>query len=84
MDAQQQDRLFASLVAISDQLATGLDLSELFGELMGTCTGLLRVAAAGILVDDQQGSLRLLASSSDEGRMLEMLELHCAGACSVP
>lgn len=50
--------------------------------LVGTCAELLDIRAAGILLDDQQGHLRLLASSDEETRLLELIQLQAnEGPC---
>ena len=84
MDEARQDLLFAKLALFADQLVSGLDVADLADEVMRGCLDLLDVSAAGILLDNQRGSLKVLASSSDDTRALELLELQShEGPCHV-
>ena len=84
MDEARQDLLFAKLALFADQLVSGLDVADLADEVMHGCLDLLDVSAAGILLDNQRGSLKVLASSSDDTRALELLELQShEGPCHV-
>ena len=76
MDNERQDRLFASLGAIADDLVNGLDVADLADRVMRGCHDLLDVASAGLLLDDHQGTLGVLACSSDDATALELLELQ--------
>jgi hypothetical protein len=76
------DLLFTRLVALADTLVNGFDVADLAAELVSGCLELLPVAAAGIMLDDEQGDLRVLASSSEQMRLLELVELqHNEGPC---
>jgi transcriptional regulator with GAF, ATPase, and Fis domain len=69
-------------VALADSLVTDYDVVELMQQLTGACVDLLHCAAAGLLLADQRGHLRVLASSSEQLRMLELFELQNAeGPC---
>ena len=71
--------LYASLVYLADNLVADFDVVDLLNRLVSSSLSLLNVSAAGILLDDQRGSLRVLASSSEETHMLELLELQGSG-----
>lgn len=58
--------LFATLVYLADSLVTGTDVIDLADHLVHSCVELIDVDHAGILVDDQRGSLRLLAATSGD------------------
>jgi transcriptional regulator with GAF, ATPase, and Fis domain len=82
MDDADSARVFGRLVTLADSLVSGFDVVDLADELVHSCLEFLPIHAAGILLDDQQGNLRVLASSSEEMRLLELLELQNAeGPC---
>lgn len=76
MRKEHQPELFASLIYLADTLVSGVDVIDVPDRLIQTCQDLLDVDAAGIMLDDQRGSLRVLASSSEEMRVLEVLQLQ--------
>jgi transcriptional regulator with GAF, ATPase, and Fis domain len=76
MDDVATQRLFARMVALADTLVSGFDVVDLADDLVQGCLEFLPVDAAGILLDDQRGTLRVLASSSEATRVLEMFELQ--------
>jgi GAF domain-containing protein len=76
MDEAQLKRLFARLLGLGDTLVSGFDVVDLADDLVHACMDFLPVDSAGILLDDQRGSMRVLASSSEEMRVLELLELQ--------
>ncbi len=67
---------FSRLVSLADSLVAGFDLLELADQLVTSCVEFLPVSDAGIMLDDQRGSLRVFASTSEETRLLELLELQ--------
>jgi hypothetical protein len=69
-------QFFDRLVALADSLVTGFDLHGLADQLVHDCVEVLPVRDAGIMLDDQRGTLRVLASTSEETRLLELLELQ--------
>jgi transcriptional regulator with GAF, ATPase, and Fis domain len=69
-------RLLGCMVRLADTLVSGFDVVDLADDLVHGCLEFLPVDAAGILLDDQRGTLRVLASSNEETRVLEMLELQ--------
>ena len=73
---QGTNELLSSLVYLADTLVSGFDVVDLADRLVQTCLQLPDVSAAGIMLDDQRGSLRVLASSSERTRLLELLELQ--------
>ncbi|MCW2538904.1 MAG: hypothetical protein JWN95_629 [Frankiales bacterium] len=69
-------------VALADSLVRGYDVVELMQQLADTCVELLHCDAAGLLLADSDGFLRVMASSSEQMRMLELLEVQNAnGPC---
>ncbi len=71
-----------TLVTLADTLVTGFDVVDFTHLLTERCVELLGVDAAGLLVTDQRGDLRLMAASSEQARSLELFQLRYArGPC---
>ena len=80
-----RDHSLATAVATAfRRLAEGdpHDLTGLADDLVGDCTQLLEVAAAGVMLVDGDGSLKVLASSSEALHTLELFEIQAGqGPC---
>lgn len=68
--------LTAALVDMADTLIADYDVVDLTHRLASYCVDLLPVAAAGLLLTDERGNLRLLASSNEKARLLELFQLE--------
>ena len=74
--------LVATFVELTDVLVDQFDVVELLTNLTDRCVEVLDVAAAGLLLADPSGELRVVASSSEAMHTLELLELQSAeGPC---
>jgi GAF domain-containing protein len=72
----REHRLADVFVALADTLVNGFDLVGLFDDLTGACVDLLDVSAAGLMLVDSAGRLRVMASSTEQSRLLELLEIQ--------
>jgi hypothetical protein len=75
-------RLAEAFVGLADTLVDDYDAVELSQQLVDSSMVLLPIAAAGLLIGDMQGGLHVLASSSEETRLLELLQIEAdLGPC---
>jgi hypothetical protein len=80
MDSYEQ--LASAFVGLADTLVADYDVIELAQQLIDSSMSLLPIAAAGILVGDVQGELHVIASSSEQTRLLELLQVESdVGPC---
>lgn len=72
----REQRLNAAFVALTDTLVHDFDVTDLLYRLAGTCVDVLGGDEAGILISDGNGTLRVVGSSSEELRLLELFEVQ--------
>jgi GAF domain-containing protein len=82
MAATVGERLGQTFVELADTLVAGYDLIEFLQTLTERCVELLEVDAAGLLLASPDGTLMLVAASTEQARLVELLQLqHDQGPC---
>ncbi len=78
----RETRLNAAFVMVADTLTADYDVVELLHTLVSECTQIVDAQAGGLLLMDAEGSLRVMASTSDRADLVEVLQLAVgAGPC---
>jgi GAF domain-containing protein len=81
-DKPRETRVLDAVVSLVDKLLDDFDVVDLLTELTERCADLLDIAAAGFLLADPLGQLRLLAATSTQTRELELFQLQAdEGPC---
>ena len=71
------ERLLAqTFVELADTLVADFDIVDFLHTLADRCAELFQPAEAGVMLADQRGGLRVIASSSERARLLELFELQ--------
>ncbi|HEY4020235.1 MAG TPA: GAF and ANTAR domain-containing protein [Pseudonocardiaceae bacterium] len=68
---RRADALAEAFVGLAYTLVDDYDVIELLHRLTNYCVRLLPIDAAGILLSDQRGELRVVASSTEEARIVQ-------------
>jgi GAF domain-containing protein len=78
----REGQLAQTLVQLADSLVDNFDVVDLLTLLADRCVAVLDVSAAGITLVGPEGTLHLMASSSETMRLLELFELQAQeGPC---
>jgi len=81
--AVREEQLNRAFVELADTLVSEFDVAELLHSLAVRCVELFDVDAAGLMLADERGALRVVASSNEQTRMLELFEIQSQeGPCS--
>ncbi|MEX2587440.1 MAG: GAF and ANTAR domain-containing protein [Actinomycetota bacterium] len=72
----KQNRLAQTFVELADTLVAEFDIVDFLYTLADRCAELFEVAEAGVMLADQRGGLRVVASSSERARLLELFEIQ--------
>jgi GAF domain-containing protein len=76
------ERASAAFVKLTDTLVADYDVVDLLHTLVEESVSLLDVAAAGLLLADPSGELQVVASTSEQSQLVEVLQLQAgAGPC---
>lgn len=76
MNATREQRLAETFVELADTLVAHFDVLEFTHVLASRCVELLDAPAVGLMLVDQHAQLRLMASSDERARVLELFELE--------
>jgi GAF domain-containing protein len=68
--------LAQTFVELADTLVADFDIVDFLHTLADRCAELFKPAEAGVMLADQRGGLRVVASSSERARLLELFELQ--------
>ena len=78
----RESALVNTFVDLADTLVADFDVIELLSKVTDGCVEVLNVDAAGLMLISPDGDLRVMASSSDVMRILELFEIQAnEGPC---
>jgi GAF domain-containing protein len=78
----RESKLSTAFVKLADTLITDFDMVDLLHWLVEECTQILDTQAGGLLLVDAAGELQLVASTSEEAELVEVLQLSAGeGPC---
>jgi GAF domain-containing protein len=82
-EVSREEALLEAFATLADTLVAGYDVVDLLQSLVETCADALDVTAVGLLlVDPDSGTLDVVASTSEETRIVETMQLGAeAGPC---
>jgi transcriptional regulator with GAF, ATPase, and Fis domain len=69
-----EQQLAEAFVELADTLVDDFDVVDFLHQVSVRCAQVLGVSAAGVLLTDQRGALRVVAASTEKSRLLELLQ----------
>lgn len=82
IELSREERVNNAFVEMASTLVNDYDVVDLLSTLVHICTDLLSVEAGGILLADVAGNLELVASTSEEAEVVEIMVIAAgAGPC---
>ncbi len=76
MEREREVPVAQALVEMASTFVSDFDVVELSTSLASSCVELTGISAAAVMVATEEGELRVLGSSSEETRVLELFELQ--------
>jgi len=76
MNDHREQRLAQVFVELADTLVDDFDVLDFLSMLVERCVELLGVTAAGVVLSDQKGGLRMAAASSEQARLVELFAIQ--------
>jgi transcriptional regulator with GAF, ATPase, and Fis domain len=76
VNGELEQRMVRVFVELADTLVDDFDVLEFLSMLVERCVELLDVAAAGVVLSDQKGGLRMAAASSEQARVVELFAIQ--------
>lgn len=74
--AARESTVIRTFVELADTLVADFDIIDSLTMLAARCVEILDAAATGILLVDAEGSLRVIAASGEQARLLELFQLQ--------
>src|SRR6476646_7940232 len=75
-ETSREQLLIRAFVGLADTLVDDYAVIDLLDRLVGYCVELLPADAAGILLADPHGALRVVASSNEQTEWIELMQLQ--------
>jgi GAF domain-containing protein len=75
----RERRVARAFVSLADTMIDDFDITEFLHVLVDHCVDLLEVDAAGVLLADQRGGVRMAAASSEKAELLELFAADTKG-----
>lgn len=81
-ELSREQRINSAFVTMADTLIADYDVIDLLHTLVEVCANVLDVQAAGLMLADDDGELQLLASTSEQADLVEVMQINAgAGPC---
>jgi hypothetical protein len=74
--SSREQLLSEAFVGLADTLVDDYDIIDLMDRLVGYSVELLAADAAGIMLADSHGTLQVVASSREDAKVMELLQVQ--------